>query len=79
MSDYLSTQHPSIKENGYELCSVSAFLKKAPKEHVERFRRDCTGKGPLIIWDPESDADGFMVCGDTIARLNEVFCSYFTE
>lgn len=79
MADYLQTQHPAIAQQKYELCAVSAFLKKAPKGHVSRFRRDCMGRGPLIIWDPESDADGLMICGETIAQLNAEFLAHLGD
>ena len=69
--------HPSISHNGYELCSVSEFLSRAPEEYIARYLRDCAGNGEFIIWDPNDDADGFMLCLPSVAELNAEFLSYF--
>ena len=68
---------PQIASHGYGGCDVSHFLKTAPAEHIARYRRDCIGRGPFIIWDPNDDADGFMVAAMTIAELNKVFLDHF--
>jgi hypothetical protein len=68
---------PQIENNGYALVSVATFLAQAPTEHVLRYQRDCRGNGSFIIWDPNDDADGFMVCGHSIAQLNAEFLNHF--
>jgi hypothetical protein len=68
---------PQIAEHNYQLCAVATFLEIAPPEHIKRYRRDCIGKGSFIIWDPEGDADGFMVCGRSTAELNQAFLDHF--
>lgn len=70
---------PQIAEHGYQLCAVATFLEIAPKEHIARYRRDMIGQGPFIIWDPEDDADGFMMCDLTVARLNAGFLEHFSD
>jgi len=66
---------PEIAKNGYELCSVSQFLERAPAAHVKRYQT--INKGPFIIWDPNDDEDGFMLAGATIAELNAGFLEHF--
>jgi len=69
---------PDISQNGYELCTVAQFKERATSAHIKRFERDVGyGKGRFIIWDPNDDDHGFMVCADTIAELNREFLSYF--
>lgn len=69
---------PQIAKHNYRLCAVATFLEEAPQEIVARYRRDCIGRGPFIIWDPASDADGFMLCANSIAQLNAGFIEFFT-
>lgn len=73
----MTTAHPAIEQNGYKLCSISQFLERAPEAHIARYRRDCIGKGSFIIWDPNDDEDGFMVCCNTVAELNREFLNHF--
>jgi len=70
---------PQIESNGYELVSVPQFLERASAKHIERYRRDCIGQGRFIIWDPNDDPDGFMVCAMTVAELNSEFLDHFGE
>lgn len=77
--DHVSHIHPAIERNGYRLDAVAKFLREAPPEHVARYGRDCRGRGRFIIWDPNDDADGYMVCGPTIAGLNAEFIAHFGD
>lgn len=70
---------PAIERNGYRLDAVATFLRDAPPEHVARYGRDCRGKGRFIIWDPNDDASGYMVCAHTVAELNAEFHAHFGE
>lgn len=68
---------PQIAQYGYQLCAVATFLETAPAEHIRRFRRDCIGRGPFIIWDPIDDEDGFMMAAMSVAELNAAFLAHF--
>lgn len=75
--DHAPQAHPAIERNGYRLDAVAGFLRDASPEHVARYGRDCRGKGQFIIWDPNDDADGFMLCLPTVAALNAEFLQHF--
>lgn len=68
---------PQIAQHGYKLQCVEDFLTEATPEIVARYRRDCIGNGGFIIWDPESDDQGFMLCGRSTAELNKGFMDFF--
>jgi hypothetical protein len=76
-STHMSTKLPQIGQNGYELCAVETFLENAPDAHIKRYRRDCIGNGGFIIWDPNDDENGYMVCGRSVAELNAAFLEHF--
>ena len=59
------------------MCLLPRFMERASAEHIARFKRDCEGHGHIVIWDPNDDADGFMIAGRSIEELNQEFRSHF--
>jgi hypothetical protein len=70
---------PAIAKGGYRLTTVQHFLTVAPDALIERYRRDCAGHGDFIIWDALDDADGLMICAESVEQLNREFLEYFGE
>lgn len=86
-----SAQHTSAQEAdddpidvtvaayGFEFLHVSDFMAKASDEHLARFNSDCAKYGHLIIWTPDDYADGFMICGNSVAELNKEFRDFWAD
>jgi len=70
---------PEIALNNYRLGATCQFIAEASPEAVARYYRDLIGKGGFMIWDPENDADGFMICLPTVAQLNAAFLDHFGD
>lgn len=70
---------PKIAEQGYRLDNVATFLACASTDHIKRFERDCRESGEFIIWDPQDDQDGMMICLPEIDDLNAEFESFITK
>lgn len=71
--------HNAIADHGYRISPVQEFLATAPKGHVDRYLKTCAGNGDFVLWDPHDDADGFMVCAETVAELNAEFIEHFGD
>jgi hypothetical protein len=63
----------NVREMGYDICSVDDFKSKAPAAHLERFMKCCEGFGSFVIWDPNDDYEGFMMCLPSIEEVEKEF------
>ena len=78
MSEMQQT-YEAIKTHGYELVRRADFFARAPAEHIERFKRDCDGNGEWVLWDPNDDEQGFMICAPTPEGCAVEWRNFFGE
>lgn len=60
-----------IRDYGYVSCTKTTFLEQAPSALVARADDLAVQRGGYswVIWDPNDDADGFLLVGDSPGAL----------
>lgn len=68
---------PSIVTlNGYRIQTWRQFERTAPADLIGRAKEH---RANFVLWDPHSDADGYLLCGNDIAKMVAEFEDHFGD